>query len=219
MICWSCEREGGGGPLCAACGAVLPADSQQDRFAVLGVPRKFSVDLTVAETNFKKLSRQVHPDRFATGDPRARKAALSRTVQLNEAWRTLKDPIRRAEYLLELAGFGLKGDDTKRSGEAAATREVSAPPVLLMEILELREELADAQRAGNTTKVQAMAQAMRARHAETLAALAAALDDPGAGKLEEAARLMVALRYYQRFLDEVPVQDTSHGSADEAAHG
>ncbi len=60
---------------------------------------------------------------------------------------------------------------------------------------------------------------MRARHAETLAALAAALDDPAAGKLEEAARLMVALRYYQRFLDEVPAEDASHGSADEAAHG
>ncbi|HVT05997.1 MAG TPA: Fe-S protein assembly co-chaperone HscB [Polyangia bacterium] len=217
MICWSCEREGGGGPLCAACGTVLPAEDKQDRFAVLGVPRKFSVDLSAAEGNFKKLSRQVHPDRFATADPRARKAALSRTVQLNEAWRTLKDPLRRAEYLLELAGFGLKGDDRKR--EDAATREVSAPPVLLMEILELREELADAQRAGNTTKVQSMANTMRARHGETLAALAAALDDGGAGKLEEAARLMVALRYYQRFLDEVPAGDAPHGGADEAAHG
>ena len=215
MICWSCEREGGGGPLCAACGTVLPADDKQDRFAVLGVPRKFSVDLTAAEGNFKKLSRQVHPDRFATADPRGRKAALSRTVQLNEAWRTMKDPLRRAEYLLELAGFGLKGDDRKRATDDGATREVAAPPMLLMEILELREELADAQRSGNTTKVQAMANTMRARHAETLAALAAALDDGGAGKLEEAARLMVALRYYQRFLDEVPAGDALH----EAAHG
>ncbi|MFL5304663.1 MAG: Fe-S protein assembly co-chaperone HscB [Polyangia bacterium] len=218
MICWSCEREGGGGPLCAACGALLPADDKQDRFAVLGLPRKFSADLAAAESNFKKLSRQVHPDRFATADPRARKAALSRTVQLNESWRTLKDPIRRAEYLLELAGFGLKGDDRKRSTEAS-TREVAAPPALLMEILELREELADAQRAGNTNKVRAMAQAMRARHTETLSALAAALEDPAAGNLEEAARLMVALRYYQRFLDEVPAQEAPHGAADEAAHG
>lgn len=218
MICWSCEREGGSGPLCAACSAVLPADDKQDRFAVLGLPRKFSADLATAENSFKKLSRQVHPDRFATADPRARKAALSRTVQLNEAWRTVKDPIRRAEYLLELAGFGLKGDDRKRSTEAS-TREVTAPPALLMEILELREELADAQRAGNTNKVRAMAQAMRARHAETQAALATALDDTAAGKLEQAAQLMVALRYYQRFLDEVPAQEAPHGTANEAAHG
>ncbi len=204
MICWSCEREGGAGPLCAACGAILPADEGQDRFAVLGAPRKFSIALDAVEGNFKKLSRQVHPDRFVTADARARKAALSRTVQLNEAWRTLKDPMRRAEYLLELAGFGLKGDDRKRVGEEAATREVSAPPTLLMEILELREELADAQRAGDAAKVQAMAAAMRARHADTLAALAAALDQPDGAKLEEAAKLMVGLRYYQRFLDEVP---------------
>ncbi len=204
--------------MCAACAAVLPADDKQDRFAVLGVPRQFSVDLNAAENNFKKLSRQVHPDRFATADPRARKAALSRTVQLNEAWRTLKDPIRRAEYLLALAGFGLKGEDRKRPTEGS-TREVAAPPVLLMEILELREELADAQRAGNTPKVHAMAQAMRARHADTLAALATVLDDPDPAKLEEAARLMVALRYYQRFLDEVPQDEAAHGTASEGAHG
>ncbi len=213
MICWSCEREGGAGPLCAACGAILPADGKQDRFAALGVPRRFSIDLGLAESNFKKLSRQVHPDRFATADPRARKAALSRTVQLNEAWRTLKDPIRRAEYLLELAGFGLKGDDRKAGGAGSASREVSAPPALLMEILELREELADAQRSGDSTKVHAMAQAMRARHGDTLAALSAALDDGSGAKLEEAARLMVGLRYYQRFLDEVPVD------GEVAAHG
>jgi molecular chaperone HscB len=215
MICWSCEREGGAGPACAACGAILPADEQQDRFLVLGVPRKFSVDLEAAESNFKKLSRQVHPDRFATADPRARKAALSRTVQLNEAWRTLKDPMRRAEYLLELAGFGLKGDDRKAANETASTREVSAPPMLLLEILELREELANAQRAGNTAKVHAMAEAMRARRTDALAALATALDDPSRTNLEEAARLMVGLRYFQRFLDEIPGEGEGHG----ASHG
>ena len=218
MICWSCEREGGAGPLCAACSAVLPAVEREDRFAVLGVPRKFSIDLDAAESNFKKLSRQVHPDRFATADPRARKAALSRTVQLNEAWRTLKDPMRRAEYLLELAGFGLKGDDRKRGepvSETAATRQVTAPPMLLMEILELREELADAQRSGNSAKVQAMAVAMRVRHVETMAAIAEALDEPASAKLEEAAQLMVGLRYFQRFLDEIPAEGSGH----EVTHG
>lgn len=218
MICWSCEREGGAGPLCAACGTVLPADAAQDRFMVLGVPAKFSIDLDAAESNFKKLSRQVHPDRFATADPRARKAALSRTVQLNEAWRTLKDPMRRAEYLLELAGFGLKGDDRKRDGapsETGATREVTAPPMLLMEILELREELAAAQRAGNSGKVHAMATAMRARRSDAMAALATALDQPKGANLEEAARLMVGLRYFQRFLDEIPGEGEPH----EASHG
>ena len=51
MICWSCERQGdgGAGPLCAACGAVLPADDRHDRFAVLGVPRGFVVDLEAVE--------------------------------------------------------------------------------------------------------------------------------------------------------------------------
>jgi molecular chaperone HscB len=193
----------------------LPADDHQDRFAVLGVPRQFSVDLEVAESNFKKLSRQVHPDRFATADPRARKAALSRTVHLNEAWRTLKDPMRRAEYLLELAGFGLKGDDRKPVSPEVATKQVAAPPMLLMEILELREELAAAQRSGDAAKVHAMAEAMRARRADTMAALATALDASSGANLEEAARLMVGLRYFQRFLDEIPGEGDPH----EVSHG
>ncbi len=113
MICWSCEKEGGGGPFCAACKAILPPDAGTDRLAVLGLPRRFEVDLGAAETAYKELSRQLHPDRFAKADPRARKAALARTVQLNDAWRTVKDPLRRADYLLELAGFSLGGDDQK----------------------------------------------------------------------------------------------------------
>jgi molecular chaperone HscB len=216
VICWSCEREGGAGPFCAACGAILPpaTDGEPDLFAVLGVPRRFDVDLAAAEAAFKRLSRQLHPDRFATSDPRARKAALSRTVQLNEAWRTLKDPMRRAEYLLELQGFGLVGDDRAGVGDPGrATRQVSAPPTLLMEILELREALAAAMRAGEEGEVRAMAATMRARAAAGMQALGTALDDPAGGRAEEAARLLVAQRYYQRFLDEVAADDAKRGEA------
>ena len=88
-----------------ACGALQPPDDAADLFAVLGLPARFAVDLAAAEAAYKELSRQVHPDRFATADPRARRASLARTVQLNEAWRTLKDPVRRAEYLLLRAGI------------------------------------------------------------------------------------------------------------------
>ena len=81
----------------------------------------------------RELSRKWHPDRFAKADPRARRASLQRSVQLNEAWRVLKDPFKRAEYLLSLSGISLG-------------KEV--PPALLMETLELREELAEAERQG-----------------------------------------------------------------------
>lgn len=205
MICWSCEKEGGPGPFCAACQAILPPDEAADRFAALGLPRKFEIDLGAAETAYKDLSRQFHPDRFAKADPRARKAALARTVAINDAWRTVKDPIKRAEYLLELAGFGLGGDDRKPSAnEIAATKKVAAPPAFLIEILELREELGAAEQAGDQAKVARMAEAMRARSAAAMAAIAGALE---AGSFEEGARALVALRYYQRFLDEVAAHE------------
>jgi len=209
VICWSCEKEGGKGPFCASCKAILPPDAGDDRFAVLGLPRKFEIDLGAAESAYKDLSRQLHPDRFAKADPRARKAALGRTVELNDAWRTVRDPAKRAEYLLELAGFGVVGDDRQSESELRKTKQVAAPPTFLIEILELREELGEAQRAGDTVKVAFMAEDMRSRAAEALKTLGAALE---AGKFEEAARTLVALRYYQRFLDEVAAHEERSAS-------
>ncbi len=214
MICWSCEKEGGKGPFCAACKAILPPDAADDRFAVLGLPRRFEIDLAVAESAYKDLSRQLHPDRFAKADPRARKAALGRTVEINDAWRTVKDPVKRAEYLLELAGFGLAGDDRKGDDELRKTKQVAAPPTFLMEILERREELGEAQRAGDIVKIAFMAEEVRGRAAEAMKTIAAALE---AGKFEEAARTLVALRYYQRFLEEVAAHEER--SASGGGHG
>jgi molecular chaperone HscB len=201
VICWSCEKEGGGGPLCAACKAILPPDAGTDRFAVLGLPRKFEVDLGAAESAYKELSRQLHPDRFAKADPRARKAALARTVQLNDAWRTVKDPLRRAEYLLELAGYALAGGE--KSAEMSKTRKVEAPPTFLIEIMELRDELATAQQAGDAVKVAFMSEDIRGRAATAMKTIGASIDGRTPQSLDEAARALMSLRYYQRFLDEV----------------
>ena len=205
MICWSCEKDGGGGPYCAACKAILSPDAGIDRFAVLGLPRKFEVDLGAAEAAYKDLSRQFHPDRFAKADPRARKAALARTVQINDAWRTVKDPLRRAEYLLELAGYALAGGE--KSPEMSKTRKVSAPPTFLIEILELRDELAAAQRAGDAVKIAFMSEEMRGRAAEAMKTIGTSIDLGTPAGLDEAARALMSLRYYQRFLDEVQAHE------------
>jgi molecular chaperone HscB len=205
VICWSCDKEGGKGPFCAACKAILPPDVGNDRFAVLGLPRKFEVDLGAAETAYKDLSRQLHPDRFAKADPRARKAALARTVELNDAWRTVKDPLRRAEYLLELAGYALGGGE--KSSRTSKTREVSAPPTFLIEILELRDELSEAQQAGDAVKVAFMSEEMRGRAAAAMRTIGTSIDGGSPEGLDEAARALMSLRYYQRFLDEVTAHE------------
>ena len=128
MICWSCQKEAGKEPLCAACGALQPPDDQADLFAVLGQPARYAVDLTAAEAAYKDMSRQVHPDRYATADPRARRASLARTVQLNLAWRTIKDPVRRAEYLLTRAGIDIGGKQPAHGSEERRTMEVFLVP-------------------------------------------------------------------------------------------
>ena len=184
MICWSCERAAGDGAVCSNCRAILPPDLATDCFRVLGVPRTYELDFSAAESRFRELSRQFHPDRFAQADARARRASLQRSVQLNEAWRTIKDPVRRAEYLLELAGYKIGEDGATRpagdigsaSSDGAPPRaRVPVPPALLGEILELREELGDATAAGDDARVQQMAAGMRLRIDAALARVAVAL--------------------------------------------
>jgi len=205
MLCWSCQREAGSGAFCVACGALQPANDAADAFSVLGLPARYGIDLATAEAAYKEQSRQVHPDRFATADPRARRASLARTVQLNQAWLTVKDPLRRAGYLLERAGVLIGGDDKKSAvggGDDKRTAEVSAPPAFLLEIIELHEELRAARRAGDSVKVAFMAEEIRGRAAQSMAGIATALDSGERAQLEKAARSFMAMRYYQRFLDE-----------------
>jgi molecular chaperone HscB len=202
MICWSCQKEAGVGAFCAACGALQPPDDKADLFAVLGQPARYTVDLAAAEAAYKDQSRQVHPDRYATADTRARRASLARTVQLNLAWRTIKDPVRRAEYMLTRAGIDIGGKQPTPGSEEKRTMEVAAPPAFLLEILELNDDLAAAKRAGDSVKVAFMAEEMRERARAAMKAIEAALDSGARAQLEEAARSLAALRYYQRFIDQ-----------------
>jgi len=189
MICWSCERAAGAGPLCTSCGAILPPDVKADHFAVFGLPRQYELDAAELEARYRERSRKLHPDRFATADARARRASLQHGVQMNEARGVLKDPIRRAEYLLGLHG-------------GAVPKE--APPALLMEILELREELGEARAAARHDKVDAMGRTMRRRMAAAMADVAAGF---AAGDGKRVADRLIEIRYLQRFLDEVAVHE------------
>jgi molecular chaperone HscB len=211
MICWSCEKDAGDGVFCGACSAIQPAPSGRDHFAVLGAEPRFDVDEAALERSYKDQSRQVHPDRFARADARARRASLARSVQLNQAWKTLRDPVKRAEYLLSLRGIEVGGEEgTSRPAAGGGQERVPVPQDLLLEVLELREALMEARLAGEHARVAAMADDVRGRRAGALAAVAAALGaEPP--RLEAAARELVAVRYLDRFLDEVAAhQDRDH---------
>jgi molecular chaperone HscB len=215
MVCWSCEKNAGTGALCTSCGAVQPTDAQADHFAVFGLPRAYPLDTRDLERRYKELTKQLHPDRWAKSDPRARRASLARTVQLNDAWRVLRDPVKRAEYLLSLAGVDVGGEEGTRKLNAAGERvRVPVPQDLLMETMELREALMDARLKDDDAEVERLADEVRARRDRALANVARDLG-PSADH-DAAVRELVALRYYQRFLEEVSAHEDARAEAPHA---
>jgi molecular chaperone HscB len=162
------------------------SSSGDEPFALLGLAPAFEVDLAALEHAFFERSKALHPDRVAGAPAAERVAALSRSRALNDAYQLIKKPIARAEYLLERAGVTI-GDNERLD------------PTFLMQILELREELAEARVAGNTERVAELQRAMRARRHEALAALPAlfAANDYAAVKDR-----LILLRYINRYLEE-----------------
>ena len=104
----------------------------EDYFGFLGLPRRLNVDMPLLEQRFRELSRQYHPDYFYNAPPKERLAALERSSHLNDAYRTLRSPVSRIEYLLGLEGLALT-----KPGEGSS----KVPPSLLEEVFALNEEL------------------------------------------------------------------------------
>ena len=160
-----------------------------DPFDILGVPPRFDLDAAALEARHRELSRALHPDRHMGESPAHRRLALGKAIEVNSAFRTLKDPLRRAEALLQRAGVTV--------GE---TGEPKPPPELLMEMMELREELAEARRSEDSAQIAALKARVEERRASTMQKLAARLD---AGPPAHALPALGELRYLRRFLDEV----------------
>ena len=159
-----------------------------DPFALLGVPRRFDLDLGALEKTHRALSRALHPDRFATAGASERRASLEKMASVNEAWRVVRDPIRRAEALFRLAG------------EAS---EPKPTPAFLMEVLEEREALAEAKEKNDLAKVAKIGMTMKGRASGVEAKLTAAFSLEHPADPRALLPLLGEMRFYRRFLDEV----------------
>ncbi|MBI3355507.1 MAG: Fe-S protein assembly co-chaperone HscB [Nitrospirae bacterium] len=128
-MCWHCQSEVAGEYFCERCVKVQPVSKDVDYFTCLGLPRRLTIDLPQLETKFYELSRAFHPDFFQGKSAEEQTISLGNSAMLNSAYRTLRDPIQRAEYLLDL--------------EAGAVKEIrtSPPADLFEEILELQDTL------------------------------------------------------------------------------
>ncbi|MGD0443040.1 MAG: Fe-S protein assembly co-chaperone HscB [Edaphobacter sp.] len=113
-------------------------------FEFFDLPRKLTLDVVALEKQFYTLSRRLHPDRFAGRPLAEQEAALEKSSLLNDAYRTLKDPILRTQYLLKLEGVELE-EQSKAATEAARASGVEkkqvVPPELLEEVFELNMQL------------------------------------------------------------------------------
>lgn len=124
----------------------------QDHFARLGLPRRFSVDPVALESAYLAASRQAHPDFHALGTAAEQDASLRDTAAVNEAYLTLTDPFRRADYLL-----GLLGGPT-------AGQQKDMPQAFLMEMMDLREQIETAKQSGDEAQLDTLEAALGKRY-------------------------------------------------------
>ena len=150
-----------------------------DKFALLGVPQGFDEPEGLDE-KFRELSRKLHPDRVPKAE---RRKAVEQMTAVNDAYKTLKDPVRRAEHLLSLRGV---------QGQPRMSAE------FLEQTLEDREKLEEAKESGQPLEL--LAQSVREKRDQTLARVREAA---AKGELSAAAELLARMKYYARYLDEV----------------
>jgi molecular chaperone HscB len=143
--CWSCGEALGTrrAHFCEACGKVQPPVAV-DYFTFFGLPPKLNLDVKALEKDFYELSRRLHPDLSARASRREQEWSLEQSSMLNDAYRTLRDPIKRTEYLLHLEGIELEEQSKSATEQARATGEIKkqiVPPDLLEEVFELNMQL------------------------------------------------------------------------------
>ena len=168
----------------------MNSDFSRNHFDLLGLPVAYAVDAALLERRYRELQSQVHPDRFAAASEAERRVAMQFATRANEAYRTLRDPVGRARYLLSLKGF-----DT---GEESNT---SMPADFLMQQMEWREASGDARRAGDAAALESLRRELAGARAEMLGMLARALD--GDKNYDAGCSLVRKLRFLEKLEEEI----------------
>ncbi|HYC66360.1 MAG TPA: Fe-S protein assembly co-chaperone HscB [Reyranellaceae bacterium] len=163
-----------------------------DHFARLGLPASLDIEPAALDRAYFTLQRQWHPDRFVTRPPAEKARASSEAASLNDAYRTLKEPLSRAFYLATLRGVDLPADG-----------KTIDDPDLLMEAMEAREELED---ATSPQAVETLAAKTREELQRSLTALGPLFDKGDKPALRKA---LLRLRYLDRFADEAKARRTN----------
>ncbi|MBF0620299.1 MAG: Fe-S protein assembly co-chaperone HscB [Magnetococcales bacterium] len=202
VACWSCK-----GPIatprpafCPTCKAIQPPDLQLSYFELFDQPKGFYLDLQSVEERYRTLQQAFHPDRYATRSPTEGRFSMEQVTRLNEGLQTLRDPLSRAGYLLQLEGRS-PGDES--SGAAPSD------PAFLMEVMELREELesVDLDKENASEQLDQLRENAALRIHDEVQGIGDAFEEwyeeNAVGALDSVALFMDRLRYHRRYLEEI----------------
>ena len=167
-------------------------DFNADHFALFGLPPLFRVDSLSLDKRFREIQARVHPDRFAHAGESERRVSLQWATRVNEAYQTLKNPLARAQYLLELAG---RRADTESN--------TSMPPEFLMEQMEWREAVEEARAAGELAELEKLHARLLHHAREVRAALERQLDaDHDYAEAADTVRRLMFIEKLQHEIDD-----------------
>ena len=172
----------------------------QDHFELLGLPVKYAVDPARLERGYRELQSQVHPDRFASATEAERRVAMQWATRANEAFRTLRDPIDRARYLLQLKGY-----DTEEETNTAM------PADFLMQQMEWREAVENARASRQAAALESLRAELGQSRGEMLQMLGRALDE---SSYDAGCSLVRKLRFIEKLEEEI--DDGIEGLKEEA---
>ena len=165
-------------------------DFNADHFALFELPRTFRIDGIALDKRYREMQAAVHPDRFADAGDTERRLSLQWAPRVNEAYRTLRRPLPRAQYLLNLAGH-----------DVAAENNNAMPPEFLMEQMEWREAVAEARAGHDTNELEALHHRVKQLMNERYEQLADSIDDQA--DYSHAADRVRRLMFLDRLLQEI----------------
>ena len=163
----------------------------QNYFQLFSLPERYRIKRDELETRYRELQRRVHPDRFAAAGDQERRLSVQQAAQINEAYATLRDPLRRGRYLLSLRGHGV--DDPQASHQ---------DPEFLMQQMELREALGEVRSQPDPlAALDRLARDVRDQYQDLEEGLTQALDN--ADDPQAALTIVLRMQYFTRLQNEV----------------
>lgn len=180
--------------VCGSCHALREPPPTATHFDLLGLPRRYDIAVDEVRRAHRALAMETHPDRFAEGDPEALALATRLSAALNEAARTLIDPVSRADYWLTLSG----------GPSSAEVRDV--PGDLLMEVMAIRERIEEARGTGDLEAIRRLRVELTDRRSawkSNAAVMARAISEADEDGRRSLRLCLNAIRYFDRLLEDV----------------